>query len=53
MAGGVRRRRPTALAVFVYHYEEMQSVQVTVELKKENYEWFVTRSSIEKTNKSL
>lgn len=43
----------TALVVFVYHYEEAQSVSVTVELKKENYEWFVTKSNIEKTNKSL
>lgn len=43
----------TALVVFVYHYEETLNVQVTVELKKENYEWFVTKSSIEKTYKSL
>jgi len=43
----------TALVVFVYHFEEAQSVSVTVEFKKENYEWFVTKSNIEKTNKSL
>jgi hypothetical protein len=43
----------TALVVFVYHYEEAQSVQVTVTLKRENYEWFVTQSTIDKSNKSL